>query len=82
MSILDWFREPDPTHRIEVARGERGRFRWKVIENATGRTVALAPVRGFETAEEAERAARRHLLDSEMDDNVAHAEWRPKPVRK
>ena len=46
-----------PKLTVAIQKGKRGHWRWKALDKHGG-TVAVAPVRGFDTPEEAERAAK------------------------
>ena len=63
MKIWPWSKSPD--YAIKVAQGGKGKWRWSLVYN--GETVALSPVKGWDTAEEARNAA--HAL---LDDVGAH----------
>ena len=43
---------------IHVHQGKAGRWRWSVTVKESGETVALSPVNGWETPDEANGAAR------------------------
>ena len=45
------------SQRIHISQGKRGRWRWQLKDG--GRHICMSGIRGFETAEEARRAAKR-----------------------
>ena len=53
MKIWPWGRSPD--YAIKVEQGTKGKWRWALVHN--GDTVALSPVKGWDTADEAKAAA-------------------------
>ena len=55
MKFWPWSNSPD--YAIKVDRGSRGKWRWSLIHR--GDTVALSPVKGWDTAEEARDAATK-----------------------
>ena len=59
MKIWPWSTSPD--YAIKVVAGSRGKWRWSLIY--MGDTVALSPVKGWGTAEEARDAAYKVLAD-------------------
>ena len=62
-----WAWSKNPAYAIRVAQGTRGKWRWALIHD--GDTVALSPVKGWDTAEDA-RAAAHQVLDG-IGANVA-----------
>ena len=58
MKIWPWSRIPD--YAIKVEQGTKGKWRWQLLHH--GETVALSPVKGWDTAEEA-RDACHAVLD-------------------
>ena len=58
MKFWPWHRSPD--YAIKVEQGTKGKWRWSLLRN--GDTVALSPVKGWDTAEAA-RDAAHELLD-------------------
>ena len=59
MKIWPWNTSPD--YAVKVGEGSRGKWRWSLIHQ--GDTVALSPVKGWDTAEEARDAAYKVLAD-------------------
>ena len=57
MKWFPWNNHEDYAIRCEA--GSKGRWRWQIVHK--GDTVALSPVRGWVTAEEARDAARAFL---------------------
>ena len=54
---------------IKLKEGSRGRWRWIARDKATGRTVGVSPVRGYETRQEAVEAVSSLLMaDVEWED--------------
>ena len=74
MKIFGWGTSPD--YAIQVNQGSKGRWRWAIVHK--GETVALSPVRGWETAEAAKAAAESflggiHAHHLKMDEEAAPA---------
>ena len=61
------FHFADARYHVEVHRGKRGRWRWSVKDVQSNRTVALSPVRGWETEMFAEEDARQFFLELGVD---------------
>ena len=57
MKIWAWSNSPD--YAIKVHEGGRRKWRWELLHK--GDTVALSPVKGWDTAEEARDAAHKVL---------------------
>ena len=71
--IWDWLTGgDDATHHIVIKQGRGGRWRYEVVNKESGKVECLSPVRGWETREEAERAARQMLV-AEMDEEIGYA---------
>ena len=47
----------DSRHKVILARGRGGRWRWTIVIGRPGEKVAYGPVRGFDTKEKALTAA-------------------------
>ena len=58
MKIFGWGESPD--FAIQVSMGSKGKWRWSLLHN--GDTVALSPVKGWDTPEQA-RDACHAVLD-------------------
>ena len=70
MKIWPWSTSPD--YAIQVTQGTKGKWRWSLIHH--GDTVALSPVKGWNTAEEALLAAHKVLDDIGASHVPAEAE--------
>ena len=57
MKIFGW--GSNENYQIHVTKGAKGRFRWTILKH--GDAVALSPVKGWATFEEARDAARAFL---------------------
>ena len=58
MKIWPWGGDPD--YAIKVEQGKKGKWRWQLVYQSS--VVALSPVQGWDTAEEA-RGACHTVLD-------------------
>ena len=58
MKIWPWGADPD--YAIKVEQGTKGKWRWALVHK--GEVVALSPVKGWDTADEA-RDACHAVLD-------------------
>ena len=59
MKFWPWSKSSD--YAIKVAQGTKGRWRWAILHH--GETIALSPVRGWDTADGARDAAQKLLDD-------------------
>ena len=57
MKIWPWGSNPD--YAIKVDQGTKGKWRWSLVFQ--GDTVALSPVKGWDSAEDARTACRKVL---------------------
>ena len=61
MKFWPWSNSPDYAIKVDAGQGKRGKWRWSLVH--MGDTVALSPVKGWDTAEEARDAAYKVLAD-------------------
>ena len=59
MKFWSWGKSPD--YAMKVEQGTKGKWRWSLLHH--GDTVALSPVKGWDTAEAARDAAHKMLDD-------------------
>ena len=63
MKFWPWDKSPD--YAIKVDQGTKGKWRWSLVHK--GDTMALSPVKGWDTAE-----AARDAVHAMLDDIGAH----------
>ena len=59
MMLKIWPWGPNPDYAIKVDQGTKGKWRWSLVFQ--GDTVALSPVKGWETAEAARTSCHKVL---------------------
>ena len=72
VKIFGWLSSSD--YQIHITKGTRGKYRWTVLNH--GDAVALSPVKGWATWEEARDAARA-FLDGVGADHLKMQSIRP-----